>query len=133
MELSEAVQRALVARLRADPALAALIGDRVFDHVPTKAPMPYVSLGPEDARPIDEPECLSGYDGTVQVDVWSRAPGRIECRWIAARIVALFAHGPLTLAPPHPPAEVRVSLTRIFDEGQQRHAIVQIDVWTDGA
>lgn len=131
MSLTEAVQRAIVTRLRSDAQLVAMIGDRVFDDVPEQAQMPYVSLGPEDWQPIDDGVCLSGDDGTLQIDVWSRAPGRIECKRIVDRVAALFADLDVALPSPHPSARMRVSLKRIFDEVDQRHGVVQIDIATD--
>lgn len=46
-----ALQAAVYQRLRADPALAALVGDAIYDAMPVAAPAGiYVSLGPEDMR-----------------------------------------------------------------------------------
>ena len=48
---SVALQGAIYRHLLDDPALSDLIGDAVFDAMPTEAPSgPYISLGPEDAR-----------------------------------------------------------------------------------
>lgn len=48
---SVALQGAVYQHLRADPALADLVGDAIFDAMPTDAPSGvYVSLGPEEAR-----------------------------------------------------------------------------------
>lgn len=46
-----ALQGAVYQHLQADPALAALVGDAIFDAMPVEAPSGvYVSLGPEEAR-----------------------------------------------------------------------------------
>lgn len=48
---SMALQGAVYQHLRADPALAGLVGDAIFDAMPVEAPDGvYVSLGPEDVR-----------------------------------------------------------------------------------
>lgn len=48
---SVALQSAVYLRLRDDDALAALVGDAIFDAMPVDAPSGvYVSLGPEDVR-----------------------------------------------------------------------------------
>lgn len=46
--LAAALQTAVFTQLRSDPALAALVGDAIFDTVPRgKQPEVYVALGPE--------------------------------------------------------------------------------------
>ncbi|RJL00341.1 DUF3168 domain-containing protein [Paracoccus siganidrum] len=48
---SMALQGAVYQHLRADPTLAGLVGDAIFDAMPVEAPEGvYVSLGPEDVR-----------------------------------------------------------------------------------
>lgn len=80
------LQTAIIMRLQADPKLAPLIGDRVYDHVPltngkTSAKFPYVSFGPVDEI-SDDATCVTGFEITMQLDVWSRAIGFQECRKI---------------------------------------------------
>jgi hypothetical protein len=127
MEITEAIQRALVARLKGIPRLAEMVGDRVFDDVPVSQAFPYVSIGPISAQPAGDGECLDGVDTVVQIDVWSRAPGRLEC----GRMVDLIARNMTVSAMPlhlHAPAHCQVELTRVFDEGPQRHGVVQITI-----
>ena len=46
-----ALQAAVYQHLRADPALAALVGDAIYDALPVAAPGgTYVSLGPDEVR-----------------------------------------------------------------------------------
>ncbi|WP_299838577.1 DUF3168 domain-containing protein [uncultured Paracoccus sp.] len=46
-----ALQAAVYRQLRADPALAGLVGDAIFDAMPVEAPGgTYVALGPDEAR-----------------------------------------------------------------------------------
>jgi hypothetical protein len=86
---TDAVQAALVQAMLADAGLAALVGVRVYDDVPDDTPLPYISLGPEFWQPF-EALCLDGAEGFVQVDVWSDSVGRVQCREIVERAVALF-------------------------------------------
>lgn len=132
MSITEAVQRALVSTMRADPALQALVDTRVFDDVPVSADHPYVSLGPEDWRPIDD-DCLSGDDGFVQIDVWSRAPGRVECKRITDRIARLFQGALLELEAPYVAVSVRVVLKRVLGDPDAgtRHGVLQLEVLTE--
>lgn len=76
------LQGAIVARLEADPVVAALVGDRVFDRVPAGTSYPYVSMGPSDAL-SDDVDCINGFDITFQVDAWSDAVGFPEVRRVA--------------------------------------------------
>lgn len=127
MELTEAIQRAIVARLKGHALLADMIGNRVFDDVPVQAAMPYVSLGPITAEPVGDYACLDGVDYVVQIDAWSRSPGRVECGRMVDLIAREFTVTGLEL-PDHPPAHAQLELTRVLDEGEQRHGVVQISI-----
>lgn len=80
------LQTAIVTRLKNDAALSALVDGRIYDHVPltngkTSAKFPYVSFGPVDEISADA-TCITGFEITLQLDVWSRAQGFPECRQI---------------------------------------------------
>lgn len=78
------LQGAIIARLRGDTTLAALVGKtaggqvKVFDFVPSGTAEPYVSLGPTSFTQEDA-ECIDGGEVIVQIDAWSlgetNAPG----------------------------------------------------------
>lgn len=127
MTSTEAVQRALVTAMRADATLVALVADRVFDDVPVSAVHPYISLGPEDWQVLDL-DCANAEDGVVQIDIWSRAPGRVECRRITDRVAALFQNADLTLTAPWGIAVLRVLSKRVLVEDLQRHGVVLLDI-----
>ncbi|MHC5232807.1 DUF3168 domain-containing protein [Brucella sp. LJL56] len=75
------LQKALYDRLKSDPALSAVINGRVYDTVPEGAEFPYVSFGSFDEL-SDDAECITGFEITMQLDVWSRKPGFPECRQV---------------------------------------------------
>jgi hypothetical protein len=75
------LQSAIVARLKADPGVAALVAGRIYDSVPASAAFPYVSIGPVDSVGFD-PDCITGFDVAQQIDCWSRAVGFPECKKI---------------------------------------------------
>jgi len=79
------LQGAIVARLKAVPAVTALIGQRVYDAVPTPVDFPYVSFGPSDELP-DNAECVLADEVTFQLDAWSREPGFPEVRQVASAV-----------------------------------------------
>lgn len=74
MSLSMALQLALRDALMADPAVALLVDDRVFDNAPPDAPAPYLSFGPSDWVE-DDADCIVAREETVQIDAWSRMQG----------------------------------------------------------
>jgi len=85
------IQGAIVARLKADPAVAALVNGRVYDAVPAGAAMPYVTLGPCDSVD-DDAECITGLIVAQQIDVWSRGVGFPEAKKIVDAVRAAL-HG----------------------------------------
>ena len=91
MDASLEMQAAIVARLKADAPLRALIGDRVYDHVPrtadgkVNAVYPYVSFGPEQVL-ADGWDCQESSEIVLQIDAWSRAVGFPEVKKIAEAV-----------------------------------------------
>lgn len=79
------LQGAIVARLKAYPTLTALVGLRVYDQVPPVPMFPYVSFGPEQVV-SDDPDCITGFEVSVQIDAWSRAVGLPEVKRVAEEI-----------------------------------------------
>lgn len=77
------IQAAIVAALKA--ALPALVGSRVYDRPPQDVAFPYVSLGAETLVPWEAQE-MEGVEIDWQIDTWSRAGGRVECRQIMQAI-----------------------------------------------
>src|SRR5262245_48390101 len=75
------IQGAIVARLKADAAVTALVATRIYDSVPANAQFPYVTIGPADSV-ADDADCITGFLTAQQVDCWSRAPGFPECKKI---------------------------------------------------
>jgi hypothetical protein len=91
------LQGAIVARLKQDPAVAALVGDRIYDDVPGTAVFPYVSLGPS-AELSDDVDCIVGFEITFQIDAWSRAVGSPEVRRVADAVRRALTGADITLA-----------------------------------
>lgn len=87
MNVELEIQGAIVARLKADAAVTALIGARVYDSVPANATFPYVSIGPVDSVEADA-ECITGLEVAQQIDCWSRANGFPEVKKIVDAVRA---------------------------------------------
>jgi hypothetical protein len=81
------LQGAIVARLKADPAVTALVAGRVYDSVPQNAAFPYITIGPVDSVGFD-PDCITGLEIAQQIDCWSRAVGFPECKKITDAVRA---------------------------------------------
>ena len=90
------LQKAIVDRLKADTAVAALVNGRIYDSVPQAATFPYVSLGP--CQTIDiRAECIAGLEIFQQLDAWSRGVGYPEVKKIADAVRAALDDAPLAL------------------------------------
>ena len=71
--------------------MTALISTRIYDPVPPVPTFPYVSIGPDDVV-TDDADCITGFEITVQLDVWSREPGYKQAKTIADA-VRVSLHG----------------------------------------
>jgi hypothetical protein len=81
------IQGAIVTRLKADSAVAALVNGRVYDSVPSGATFPYITIGPVDSVD-DDADCITGLLVAQQIDVWSRAVGTPEAKKIVDAVRA---------------------------------------------
>lgn len=92
------IQEALVAKLKTDTQLMALITG-VFDYspIPINQAFPYLVVG--DSTEIDD-SVLSdiGYDTTITMHIWSKYAGFKEARTILGNLNRLFNHKSLTLS-----------------------------------
>jgi hypothetical protein len=77
----------IVGRLKAWPALTAIVGNRVYDHVPPTPVFPYVALGTTSETQADA-DCLVAMEVGLRIDGWSRAIGKGEVLRIADAIRA---------------------------------------------
>lgn len=119
------LQGAIVARLKADTALAALIGARVYDDVPDNAPFPYVNFARDDVLQ-DDATCVTGYEVNFGVDVWSRGVGFVEAKKIA-HAVAKSMHNWDAPLPTHTVITLQHRQTRVFRDadGLTSHGVVE--------
>lgn len=97
-----ALQAAIVAALRADPAVAALVGGRVYDEPPEDVEFPYCRIGMTDLRILRLSGPWADDDVMLSVECHSRpTSGRVEAARIAHAVrrcldgaaLALAGHG----------------------------------------
>ena len=91
------VQAAIVAALKADAGVGAVVGDRIYDRAPEGVAFPYVSIGAETGSPW-EGSTLSGWEMVLQIDIWSRKPGAVEARQAMAAVSAALHRAEMTIA-----------------------------------
>lgn len=107
MDASYELILAAINKLRATPAVTALVGTRIYDRVPEKlngtpnVAFPYISMGPSTSIP-DDFDCVDGEEITLQFDVWSsgagEAFGSVECRKITGAMKKALHKADLTLS-----------------------------------
>ena len=95
---------ALHAALAADAELVAIVEGRVFEHVPARAPHPYVVIGAEASRPWST-DREPGREWVVAVHVWFRTARRHDVHRALERVRAATAFERLG---PHLPGLVNV-------------------------
>lgn len=91
------LQGAIVTALKSAGALPVVVNGRVYDEIPTAPVFPYVSLGDGQVLP-DKAACIDGVEVFLQIDVWSRKVGYVECKTIGKAVVAKLDDQPLTVA-----------------------------------
>jgi hypothetical protein len=81
------LQPAIRAGLIAHTPLTALVGQRVYDFVPSNATFPYLTLDLSEMIE-DDNACGLNWEAVVRVHIWSRAKGRAEASGIAGPVRA---------------------------------------------
>jgi hypothetical protein len=120
-------QDAVLTLLKTDAGVSAIVGARVFDHMPASADYPCITMGPSDYSE-DDAECIIGRSETLQVDCWVQAKGRLwPCRDLTDAVKkALHLAAPELTT--HALVEMRVTLVRVFldGDGVTAHGVVQV-------
>ena len=101
----------------------------VYDRVPADpfgTKTSYVSFGPEDSHE-DDSECITGVSTTIQIDVWSRKPGSVECKMLTNLVRKALHRKPLSLSE-NALVDVWVKMVRIMrdPDGVTSHGVVQV-------
>lgn len=124
---SHELQELIRARLKAVPTVTSIVGARVFDHAPADAAMPFITLGPSDATPVDS-DCILAREETLQVDIWHRDQGKLgPCRQTVDAVKAAL-HGWEGSLATNALVELRVRLVRVLQDpdGITAHGVVLV-------
>lgn len=128
MNISEELQRYLYAKLRTVPEVLTLAGGRVYDRVPDNTTFPYVSFGPSDIVD-DGAECIEAETHTIQLDVWSRAVGKGECKNITDGVKKALIRDMPTISD-NAIVEMTVPYCQVVSDpdGLTSHGIIQVEI-----
>lgn len=124
------ISGAVVPRLKADAAVAAIVGDRIYDHVPRDASgtvstaYPFVGLG-DTAETRDDVDCIRGVEVFYRVECWSRRPGKVEVLQLADAVVASLGDANLTLTDNALVSFEHIRTDVIREDGLTSHAILE--------
>ena len=127
MSSSAELQKLVFDTLTANTSVMAL-ANGVYDRVPSDpfgTKTAYISFGPEDAQE-DDAEGITGIEVTIQIDVWSRAPGFVECKRLTDLVRKALHRKSLTLTE-NALVDVWVFLARVVrdPDGETSHGVVQ--------
>ena len=123
---------AVIATLKADPAVTGFVGSRVYDRPPdvSVAESPYISMGPCDAL-TDDADCIDSLEVTMQIDCHSWGPneayGSAEVRKLSGAVRAALHEAEIML-PNNALASIRHRITRYQREsdGATNRAIISV-------
>jgi hypothetical protein len=131
-EPSLALQGAAVAALKANAAVAALIGAKVYDRVPEQLQAPYANVA--DFQTIqDDAACIDGTEIYFSVHCWSTAVGRVEAAKIAGAVQRCLHGAEPELADGYALVLLEHRDTRYLDDpdGLTTHAVVTFRALVD--
>lgn len=127
----EALQRLIVARLKADAGVAALVEGRVVDKPDPALALPYISIGSSDWVE-DDADCIDARIEAVQIDTWSEEGGQRESKAMVdavQRAVRALRADPAAQMEAHALVGIRVVSARIFQDrdGVTYHGVVTLE------
>jgi hypothetical protein len=125
-EPSLALQKAVFATLTSNSAVASVIGQRVFDRVAVDSAFPYIRIGIDQTVAEDQDRVEECVEVFAQVDVFSRAQGKVEAKNIAGAIVRALNANTLTITDSYELQDFRHVDTRFLDDpdGLSTHAVL---------
>jgi hypothetical protein len=129
-----ALQKALVAKLKSDADVAALVGARIYDHPPQDATRPYIRIGGIEPRPV-RTDGKAAANLTFGIEAHSRpvTSGRVEATKCAEAIVTALDDATLTVTG-YDVVQVHWQTQTVAQDsdGQSYTAIVAFDTLLDG-
>lgn len=126
------LQKAIVAALKANAGVNAIIAGRVYDAVPMNAAKPYVSFGPFDMLPEDG-DCIEGALMAIQLDAWAAGPDTVQVKRLGAAVAAALDEAALTLDAPQRLVDLTLERTQYLrdPDGITAHAALTFRAATE--
>lgn len=108
-------QQAVFTLLKADAAVAAAVGTRIYDGAPASAAYPYITFGPSNSVP-DDANCVNGVTETLQIDILASDQAKVwPCKDIVAAVRRALHEADISLTT-HACAGCRVVTARVERE-----------------
>jgi hypothetical protein len=128
------LQKAIVAALKADAAVTAIINGRIYDAVPGGATKPYVSFGPFQLLP-EHGDCLDGGEAFVTLDAWAAGPDTVQVKQLGTAIARALDLAPIVLDAPQRLVEMSVEQTQYMrdPDGITAHGVITVHAFTEPA
>lgn len=126
-----AVQVGVRSALVGNNTFTALVGTRVYDHVPNQATFPYVTIGESTALPFDT-KTHTGLDQTLTIHAWSRDyRGRKNVEDILNASYGVLHRGTLSVSG-HTFIDCQLEFSETFvdPDGQTFHGVARYRVTT---
>jgi hypothetical protein len=125
------LQKAIVAALKADPDVAAIIAGRIYDAVPGNATKPYLSFGPFQLLP-EHGSCLDGGEAIITLDAWAAGPDTVEVKRLGTAVAAALDLAPIVLDAPQRLVEISVEQTQYMrdPDGITAHGVITVHALT---
>lgn len=125
-----ALQKAMVAALKADPALSGMIQERVYDQAPEGALCPYLALGRCESRPVAADG--GGVEQRLTLTGVSRFAGSEEAKAVSAAVRACL-HEAVLEADGVRTATLRATFADVFraGDGRRTYAVVRLRAVTE--
>ena len=126
------LQKAIVAALKADAAVTAIINGRIYDAVPGGAAKPYVSFGPFQLLP-EHGDCLDGGEAFVTLDAWAAGPDTVQVKQLGTAIARALDLAPIVLDAPQRLVEMSVEQTQYMrdPDGITAHGVITVHAFTE--
>ena len=91
------LQAAIVSKLKNDSGVQAVVGQRIYDEVPSNPTFPYISIGDNQVLP-DKSDCIDGTEIFWQLDGWARDPTYPRTKSISKAVVAALDDATITVS-----------------------------------
>lgn len=128
MSAAAALQKAVYDALVADAGVGAIVGDRIYDRMPSDGDYPCLTFGPSQTLPEDM-YCITARVEVLQIDCWSRDQGRLWPTRALADAVKTALHKASLDLQVHALARLDVDQVRVFLDADRitGHGVVTLE------